>query len=63
MKHIKKHKYKPQEGAIVQPRDATEFKPLAAKNMFWLAPRREEIRTDASFKNGSSGYQVTGYRA
>lgn len=43
-------------GEIVQPRTVPEFRPLQPKNMFWLAPRREQIR-EVSFLSGSGVYQ------
>lgn len=46
---------------IVPARTAPEFRPLSAKNMAHLAPRREPIRQNVSFINGSAGFQ--GYRA
>lgn len=50
------------KGQIVPARTAPDFKPLSAKNMPSLALLREPIRTGMSFINGSSGFQVLGYR-
>ena len=51
-------------GEIAPPRTASEFCEIQPKNQFWNAYRREPIRTDVSFKNGSTGFNnIVGYRA
>ena len=56
---------KPKEvGQIVPPRTAHAFRPLTAKHMLPReSPRDGTKLREVSFVNGSSGFQVLGYRA
>lgn len=64
------NKLKPHYGIYVAPVIAQEpeapvrtFKDWTGKYSFVNALRREPIREDVSFLNGSSGFQTLGYRA